>query len=373
MRLLATAILAALPFCTTAAPFVVSDPVTAGVTQCGVYMDTNSRATSPVVATTEGNICKFDLAGLAVGPHVVTMTAITVNDPIWGSQESAKSNPLAFDLSAPPAANYQGLWWVPGGAENFWGINFAHQGDRVFGTWYTYDTSGKAWWLSMLASRGTGNTYSGAIYVDTGPPFNNFVGAGVPAEVGNGTLTFTDANNGSFTYNLNTGAGGSPGAVTQTKALARFDLGTGPQPTCTFSATANLAAATNYQDLWWVASGAESGWGINFAQQGDAIFATWYTYYVDGSPLWLSVLAGRVGTTSTYTGPLVRTAGPRFDAYDPAKVVAVPVGTATLSFADGNNATFAYGTNGAGGLPIANQAKAITRFLFAANGGTICQ
>ena len=40
----------------------------------------------------------------------------------------------------------------------------------------------------------------------------------------------------------------------QTKAITRFDLGDGPQPACIYSAaTPNLAAATNYQDLWWVA------------------------------------------------------------------------------------------------------------------------
>ena len=70
-------------------------------------------------------------------------------------------------------------------------------------------------WLSMLAARtNPGNTYAGTIYVDHGPPFNNFVGAGVPTEVGSGTLTFTDAGNGSFLYMVN--------GVMQTKSITRF-------------------------------------------------------------------------------------------------------------------------------------------------------
>ncbi len=32
-------------------------------------------------------------------------------------------------------------------------------------------------------------------------------------------------------------------------------------------------------------AGSESGWGINFAHQGDIIFATWFTYDADGKPL----------------------------------------------------------------------------------------
>ena len=174
----------------------------------------------------------------------------------------------------PSTTNFQGLWWKPD--ESGWGVNFAHQGDQIFATWYTYDTQGRAWWLSMLAARATptSSAYTGTIFVNNGPPFNSYVGASNPFKVGNGTLTFADANNGSFSYTVN--------GVFQTKAITRYDLRTGPQPICTYSTTTpNFAAATNYQDLWWVANGGESGWGINFAHQGDSVFATWYTYNSD--------------------------------------------------------------------------------------------
>ncbi len=144
-----------------------------------------------------------------------------------------------------------------------------------------------------------------------------------------------------------------------------------PPPICTYSVvTPDFSSATNYQDLWWVANGAESGWGINFAHQGSAIFATWYTYDGSSAPLWLSVLATFNG--SAYTGTLYRTSGPTFNAYDSSKWIATPVGMASIVFADGNHATFGYVTSGAGGLPVANQSKQITRFPFAASGGTLC-
>ncbi len=185
-----------------------------------------------------------------------------------GTTRKNRATNFAGDSAAVAlaAVSYQGLWWAVGGTESGWGINFAHAGDQVFGTWYTYDTSGKAWWLSMLADRTTpsSNAYAGKINVDIGPPFNNFVGTGTPMPVGNGTLTFSDANNGTFHYELNAGTGGSPVLVSQTKAIARYDLGTGAQPTCTYSATTpNFAAATNYQDLWWVANGAEDRGGAS--------------------------------------------------------------------------------------------------------------
>jgi hypothetical protein len=220
----------------------------------------------------------------------------------------------------------------------------------------------------MLAS-GMGNTFTGTIYATTGAPFNAvpFLPGTTPAsQVGTGTLTFSNANAGSFDYTVN--------GIHQTKAIARYDLFTGAQPTCTFSATTpNFADAANYQDLWWVPNGVESGWGVNFAHQGNSIFATWYTYDVDGTPLWLSVLAPRIGTSNVYAGPLYRTAGPRFDAYLGPPASSMVVGSATFTFADGNHATFGYTTNGAGGLPAVTQSKQITRFAFAAAGGTRCQ
>ena len=84
------------------APFVVSDPLDARATHCGILMDATPKQVIPVVADAGGNICKFDLAGLANGSHTVRATAIAI-DPIWGSQESAESVPLVFVKPGLPA------------------------------------------------------------------------------------------------------------------------------------------------------------------------------------------------------------------------------------------------------------------------------
>ena len=208
--------------------------------------------------------------------------------------------------------------------------------------------------------------YAGTIYIDVGPTFTNYTGTALAIAVGNGTLTFADGDNGSFVYNVN--------GVAQTKAITRFDLGTGPQPICVYSATApNFASATNFQDLWWVPNGAESGWGLNLAHQGDSIYATWYTYGVDNQPLWMSALVTRQGAGKIYTGAMYQNSGPRFDVYDTTKVVANPVGTATLSFADGNYATFAYTVMVAPFPGPISQTKQITRFPFGGTAVSFCQ
>lgn len=262
-------------------------------------------------------------------------------------------------VSAGAVVSYEGLWWAaPAMSESGWGVNFEHQADIIFATWFTYDATGKGWWLVMTAPKSAPATYAGALYQTKGPAFNAvpFDPTQVtPTQVGTGTLTFSDASNGTFAYTVN--------GISQVKSITRQVFG--PLPTCG-PAGGNLAATSNYQGLWWAApANSESGWGINFAHQGDTIFATWFTYDADGTPMWLVVTAPKTGP-GAYAGMLYRTTGPAFSAvpFDPTHVGITPVGSATLTFTDGNTGTFAYTVNGV------SQAKAITRQVF--GGGTIC-
>lgn len=264
-------------------------------------------------------------------------------------------------IAAGPA-NYEGLWWnSPAGSESGWGINFAHQANTIFATWFTYDQTGKGWWLTMTAAQTLTNVYTGTLFQVTGPPFNSvpFNPAQVfPTAVGTGTITFTDLNTGTFAYTVN--------GITQSKAITREVFG--QLPTCTFGIQTDLTPAYNYQDLWWAApAGSESGWGVNLTQQGQTIFATWFTYDLDATPMWLAVTAPQTAA-GTYSGTLYRTTGPAFNTvpFLPANVTATAVGSATFTFTDGNTGTFDYTVNGV------TQTKAITRQVFASP-GTVCQ
>jgi len=316
--------------------------------------------------------------GLAFNPdgtrlYVANSGSATVSvidpasDSVVGPPITVGVEPVAFGqfigpATTPPAnVNYQGLWWAsPAGSESGWGINFAHQGDIIFATWFTYNLSGKGLWLVMTAPKTGVATYGGTVYTTSGPPFSAVPFTPtevVPAEVGDATLSFTGANNGTFSYTIY--------GVTQTKAITREVFG--PLPTCA-TATTSLAAATNYQDLWWAApAGVQSGWGVNLTHQGDIIFATWFTYDVDRAPMWLVVTAPKT-STRVYSGTLYRTTGPPFNAvpFDPSVIVPTAVGSATFTFSDGNSASFEYTVN------EVNQTKAITREIFR-EPGTVCQ
>ncbi len=288
--------------------------------------------------------CTIATCGAGMLDAGAAVLAAHAGVPVWGVQA-------------------EGIWWNADDAESGWGINFAHQGNVIFATWFTYDATGKAWWLSMTAvkSAASPETYTGQLIETRGPAFSAmpFNPALVTrTAVGFGTIRFDDINNGSFAYTVN--------GVTQTKPIARFVFGA--LPVCTYGAQPNFAQATNYQNIWAVAGDSEAGWGINLNHQGDSLFGTWFTYDTDGTPLWLSVSAAKTGP-GIYAGQLIRTTGPGFSAvpFDSALVARAVVGTATFTFANGNAATFAYTVNGV------TQTKAITRELFVPPAGTVCQ
>jgi|SRR6185437_7070843 hypothetical protein len=280
-------------------------------------------------------------------------------------------------LAQSATPSYQGLWWNPG--QSGWGMNIVHQGDILFATWFTYDKDGSGMWLVMPSAQldpsyGMGDTYgmygmyggggssmptySGTVYRTTGPAFDvaTFDMTKVQATaVGTAQFQFFDANDGSFTYNVGTSSG--------TLSITRQVFG--PMPACSLGGAAS--GSPNFSDLWWRTGGSESGWGVNVAQEGDTIFATWFTYDGSGHGQWLVMPAGTKSGNLTWSGALYRTRGPAFDGmWDATKVVSTQVGTATFAFSDAANGTFSATVDGA------SITKPISRQVYASP-TTVCQ
>jgi hypothetical protein len=265
--------------------------------------------------------------------------------------------------------SFQGLWWNSPPFSNRAGASTSPTRTTRSSPRGSPTISPASWWLAVVANRTAPNVYSGELFTTTGPAFNAepFDPAGVTeTPVGTATFTFSDANNGTFDYTVNV-ATPAKAAVTQTKSITR-QLFAEPVPTCRWGERFDLAATTNFQDLWWKNPPfSESGWGINFTHQGDVIFATWFTYDLAGQPWWLAIVANKTGP-NVYAGDLFTTTGPAFNAepFDPATVVETPIGTGTFTVVDGNNVQFDYTVSGV------TQSKALTRQVFAAP-GTACE
>ena len=112
--------------------------------------------------------------------------------------------------------NFQDLWFNP--ADTGWGVNIAHQGDIVFGTYFTYDANGKGEWLVVpdAMKSGTG-TYAGTLARATGPAFDAAWDQSKVHVAAVGTATFRFAGSGAA---FNAIRGGDA----QTRAMVRMQF-----------------------------------------------------------------------------------------------------------------------------------------------------
>jgi hypothetical protein len=132
---------------------------------------------------------------------------------------------LGASAQVAPTANYTDMWWNPN--ESGWGISIVQKRpaggnvDTMFAVWYTYDprapdtttsatTDFLPLWIVMPGGTWTSSrTFTGNLYVTVGSPIiSNGLAAPWNAAalgfspIGTFTFTFTDANNGTFTYNV---------------------------------------------------------------------------------------------------------------------------------------------------------------------------
>lgn len=119
--------------------------------------------------------------------------------------------------SAPGATNYTDVWWG-GIAQNGWGIALAQQQATLVGSWYTYDSQGRATWFVMNGGSWTSpSIYQGNLVRATASALLGATydaQAFTPLSAGTMTLNFSDANNAVITCRVD--------GVEQTKAISRL-------------------------------------------------------------------------------------------------------------------------------------------------------
>jgi len=118
------------------------------------------------------------------------------------------------------------------------------------------------------------------------------------------------------------------------------------------AASANFAPAsatsysTDQSDLWWNPS--ESGWGIQFVQRGNLIFATMFVYDPSHIPIWYGGTLYPTGASFTWSGANYETSGPWFGnvPYNPAQFSSRVVGTMTWVATSTTTGTLTYTVDG---------------------------
>jgi hypothetical protein len=250
--------------------------------------------------------------------------------------------------------NATGLWWKPD--EDGRGTWLSHQGDTIFAVDYAYDSGNLPRWRTLIATKQPSGTFAGDVYETSGPSFSapGFDVQAVRAnKIGPGWIAQDDADH--VRVNMSEGIA---------RPLTRQAFGTVPK--CAFGLASDATTDVNFTDLWWNSS--ESGWGINLAHQGNTIFAAWYTYTTSGAPLFLvSTLYETATGSATFEGDLYRATGPAGPTLSAAKV-----GTAQLSFTNGNSATLTTTAQIDGMSAAMTRTANIARQVFAAPGAS-CQ
>jgi|GEM_PF-1938188 len=225
--------------------------------------------------------------------------------------------------------SYQGLWWNPN--ESGWGMTITQHGNTIFAAQFTYTDTGQPIWyvISNCPLSTSTNTCTGDIYKVIGGTSPTVAWNGdnkVTSKVGTGTLTFSDASHGTFDFIIN--------GVHGFKNITPEIFATGATP-----------PAIDYTDMWWNAN--ESGWGVAITQQYGMIFAAWYTYEIDGTPVWYVASSCPVVGTSC-TGVLYRVTGgsPLTAPWNGAGKVVNNVGQITFNFIGPEAGTMTGNING---------------------------
>ena len=285
---------------------------------------------------------------------------------VGASAARSLSNAIVFLLFAalpavaqPITQNYQGLWWAaPAGSESGWGINFAHQGNTIFATWFTYDLSGKGLWLVDDRAQTAPGVYSGTLYTTTGPafdavPFN-------PSQV----VPSWSAPARSLSPTSTTAPSPTRSTASRRPRALRARCSGRCRPVPRHQTSSTRRPTT--RPVVGCAGRVGSGWGINLTEEGTTIFATWFTYDarrhadVAGGDRAADLARGVRGPAL----PDDRT-GVQCGAVQSGRREGHSVGTATFTFTDGNDASLPTRST------AVSQTKAITREVFSGP-GTVC-
>jgi len=198
---------------------------------------------------------------------------------------------LSLMATSALAQDYTGWWWDPNNSGTGYSLQVQNvEGksyDVAYMLWYLYDQSGlNTWYASIM--KVTGNTMTGDLAEYDGWPLEpGVVSDVVPADIGEFTMTFTDANTGTISYTIN--------GNNYSRPLQRWEQNGTQDP-------------RNLLGWWWDSSKNGVGWFLE--ARNNRFFIGWYNYRAEptrtgGMPRWYIALDQAFATDQTaFTQPL---------------------------------------------------------------------
>ncbi len=267
----------------------------------------------------------------------------------WGRLNALKAVQSSINYMQ---SSQSALWYDPN--QNGHGINVYMLADnRIVVFWYVYDNDGHPLWLLGV---GTHDRQTATLDVQSGsgaffpPDFNsndvNFI------NWGQFKLTFSDCNNGVFSWIPIEGNGYTAGQMNVTRINNTLGL------SCTIgtinkqgiiqnpSIVDNFPMDASHSALWYDPE--QSGHGINvYMLEDNRIIVFWYVFDNTGKPIWL-IAVGEHDDTKAILNTQISSGAlfpPNFDSND---VDFQDWGTVELEFSGCNNGIFKW-------MPLANE------------------
>jgi hypothetical protein len=226
---------------------------------------------------------------------------------------------LAVPAGTDFAYNVQDMWWG-GPGEDGWGATIAQVRNRITMNLLVYDSEGRPAWYLLRDSTWdpARQQFAGALYRPDarrmGPP------------VGSTTLSFSDPDHGTLTYEVNGQRG--------TKAIERLAFG---------PSTAQVDPHAGFWELTAAGTGAMS---IN--KRGEALFISWLEFPGGGPGRWLVAPEGRWTSANTFEAALFSTSSSAWAGtdYDASELRLRAVGTLSLTYTGADQGEISYTIDG---------------------------
>jgi hypothetical protein len=286
------------------------------------------------MALQPGATCRFTVAAI---PTVADRRQAEV---ILNTSAGPYRIPLSVQgaVAPLPPLNFEGAWWnSPAGLGRRLGLTLAHQDDVIFATWFTYDASHHATWMSMSAFRvGSSNTFSGTLVPNGRSPagcgaFRCRSGSAHPGGCGNARVQRCRSRNVPVP-----GEQRRPGA---TDRSPRVRLASDVR-------VRRSEQSRRVDQLPGQLVGSERP-GVRVGHLFHPPGRQHLRELVYLRSRWLADVAlgdGARTSNGVYHGDVIRTTGPPFNTlpFPSQEVGRTTIGALTLTFANGNNASFAY-------------------------------
>jgi hypothetical protein len=112
--------------------------------------------------------------------------------------------------TSPSGLAVADMWWG-GAAQNGWGISINQRSSEIFAAWFTYGIDRRPTWFIVTGSTWNANSLNSSIFRVTGSPWLGLAYDATRVETANmgpGTLGFSDRALGTFLYNVGPASGG---------------------------------------------------------------------------------------------------------------------------------------------------------------------